>query len=47
MGFFDKDFMNIPDDVHANDWVNNYFNIQKHKDIKKIKIKYTENYKKL
>ena len=42
--FFDKDFLNIPDDVHANEWVNKYFN---NKGTKKIKVKYSENYKKI
>lgn len=41
-GFFDKDFMDIPDEVHANEWVNKYFD---NKNIKKINIKYKENYK--
>ena len=41
-GFFDKDFMDIPEDIHANEWVNNYFD---NRGIKKINIKYRENYK--
>jgi hypothetical protein len=44
IGFFEKDFMDIPSDVHANEWVNNYIN---NKGIKKVKVNYNENYKKL
>jgi len=42
MGFFDKDFIDIPTDVDGNKWVNTYIN---NKNIKKVKLDYNQNYK--
>ena len=42
MGFFDKDFIDIPTNVNANEWVNTYIN---NKNIKKVKLDYNQNYK--
>jgi hypothetical protein len=42
IGFFDKDFIDIPTNVSANEWVNRYIN---NKNIKKVKLDYNQNYK--
>lgn len=44
MSFFNEDFMDIPENVDSNDWVNQYF---QNKAIDKVKVSYSQNYRTL